>query len=54
MTNLYLYVKAKLLKIRRQITEIMGLPYGEEIMIVNRIVWAQSTSVTDGQTDGHD
>jgi len=31
---------------------MMGLPYGEEIMIVDRTVWTQSTSVTDGQTDG--
>jgi len=30
----------------------MGLPYGEEIMIVGRTVWTQSTSVTDRQTDG--
>jgi len=30
----------------------MGLPYGEEIMIVGRTMWTQSTSVTDGQTDG--
>ena len=30
---------------------MMGLPYGEEIMIVGRTVWTQSTSVTDGQTD---
>jgi len=29
----------------------MGLPYGEEIMIVGRTVWTQSTSVTDGRTD---
>jgi len=33
-------------------TRMMGLPYGEEIMIVGRTVWTQSTSVTDGQTDG--
>ena len=31
---------------------MMGLPYGEEIMIVGRTLWTQSTSVTDGQTDG--
>ena len=31
---------------------MMGLPYGEEIMIVGRTVWTQSTSVTDRQTDG--
>jgi len=30
---------------------MMGLPYGEEIMIVGRTVWTQSTSVTDGRTD---
>jgi len=30
----------------------MGLPYGEEIMIVGRTMWTQCTSVTDGQTDG--
>jgi len=29
----------------------MGLPYGEEIMIVGRTMWTQSTSVTDRQTD---
>jgi len=29
----------------------MGLPYGEETMIVGRTVWTQSTTVTDGQTD---
>jgi len=28
-------------------TRMMGLPYGEEIMIVGRTVWTQSTSVTD-------
>jgi len=31
---------------------MMRLPYGEEIMIVGRTVWTQSTSVTDRQTDG--
>jgi len=31
---------------------MMGLPYGEEIMIVGRTVWTQSTSVTDRRTDG--
>ena len=31
---------------------MMGLPRGEEIMIVGRTVWTQSTSVTDGRTDG--
>jgi len=30
---------------------MMGLPYSEEIMIVGRTVWTQSTSVTDGRTD---
>ena len=30
---------------------MMGLPYGEEIMIVGRTMWTQSTSVTDGRTD---
>ena len=30
---------------------MMGLPCGEEIMIVGRTMWTQSTSVTDGQTD---
>ena len=39
-------------EIWRQKTTIMGLPYGEETMIVGRTIWAQSTSVTDGQTDG--
>jgi len=32
-------------------TRMMGLPYGEEIMIVGRTMWTQCTSVTDGQTD---
>jgi len=32
-------------------TRMMGLPYGEEIMIVGRAMWTQSTSVTDGRTD---
>jgi len=32
-------------------TRVMGLPYGEEIMIVGRTMWTQCTSVTDGQTD---
>jgi len=31
---------------------MMGLPYGEEIIIVGRTMWTQFTSVTDGQTDG--
>ena len=31
---------------------MMGLPCGEEIMIVGRTMWSQSTSVTDRQTDG--
>jgi len=29
----------------------MGLPYGEEIMIVGRTMWTQYTSVTDRRTD---
>jgi len=29
----------------------MGLPCGEEIMIVGRTMWTQSTSVTDRRTD---
>ena len=29
----------------------MGLPYGEEIMIVDRTMWTQCTSVTDGESD---
>jgi len=33
-------------------TRMMGLPYGEETMIVGRTMWTQCTSVTDGQTDG--
>ena len=33
-------------------TRMMGLPYGEEIRIVGRTMWTQSTSVTDGQSDG--
>jgi len=32
-------------------TRMMGLPYGEEIMIVGRTIWTQSTTVTDGRTD---
>ena len=32
-------------------TRMMGLPYGEGIMIVGRTTWTQSTSVTDGRTD---
>jgi len=28
-----------------------GLSYGEEITIVGRTMWTQSTSVTDRQTD---
>jgi len=32
-------------------TRMMGLPYGEKIMIVGRTVWTQSTSVTDRRTD---
>ena len=33
-------------------TRMMGLPCGEEIMIVGRTMWTQSTSVTDRWTDG--
>jgi len=33
-------------------TRMMGLPYGEEIVIVGRTMWTQCTSVTDGRTDG--
>ena len=32
-------------------TRMIGLPYREEIMIVGRTMWTQTTSVTDGQTD---
>jgi len=32
-------------------TRMMGLPYGEEIMIVGRTMWTQCTSVTDRRTD---
>ena len=32
-------------------TRMMGLPYGEEIMIVGQTMWTQCTSVTDGRTD---
>jgi len=32
-------------------TRITGLPYGEEIMIVGRTMWTESTSVTERQTD---
>ena len=40
-------------EIWRQRTRMMGLPCGEEIMIVGGTMWAHSTSVTDGQTDRH-
>jgi len=30
---------------------MMGLPHGEEIMIVGRTMWTQCTSVTDRRTD---
>jgi len=30
---------------------MMGLPYGEEIMIVGQTMWTQCTRVTDRQTD---
>ena len=33
-------------------TRMVGLSYGEEIMIVGRTMWTQCMSVTDGQTDG--
>ena len=33
-------------------TRMMALSYGEEMMIVGRTMWTQSTSVTDRQTDG--
>jgi len=32
-------------------TRMMGLPYGEEIMIVGRTKWTQCMSVTDRRTD---
>jgi len=32
-------------------TRMMTLLYGEEIMIVGRTMWTQSTSATDRQTD---
>jgi len=32
-------------------TRMMELPYGEEIIIIGRTMWTQSTSVTDRQTD---
>jgi len=32
-------------------TRMMGLPQGEEIMIVGQTMWTQSTSVTDRQMD---
>ena len=31
------------------ITKVMGMPYGEELMITDRTMWAQSTAVADGQ-----
>ena len=34
-------------------TKMMGLPYGEEIVIVGQTAWTQCTSVTDGQTGRH-
>ena len=30
---------------------MMGLPYGEEIIIAGRTMWTQCTNVTDRQTD---
>jgi len=38
-------------EIWRQKTKIVGLPYGEEITIVGRTMWAQFTGVTDRWTD---
>jgi len=38
-------------EIWRQKTRTMGLPYGEEIVIVGRTMWAQSPSVTVRWTD---
>jgi len=32
-------------------TRMMGLPYGEESVIVGRTMWTQCTSVTDERTD---
>jgi len=32
-------------------TIIMELPYSEEVVIVGRTMWTQSTSVTDRRTD---
>ena len=31
---------------------MMGLPYGEEVMILGRTMWTQSTNVMDRRTDG--
>ena len=39
-------------EIWRQKTRTMGLPYGEEIVIVGRTMWTQCTSVTVRRTDG--
>ena len=61
--HLYLTLNLKVMplecgdEIRRQKTRIMGMTYDEEIMIVGRTMWEQSTSVvtdrqTDRQTDG--
>jgi len=33
-------------------TMMMGPSYDEKVMIVVLTMWTQSTSVTDGQTDG--
>ena len=38
-------------EIWQQKTRIMGLPYGEEIVIVSHTMWTQSMSVMDRQTD---
>ena len=55
LPHLYLTLSLKVMplecgdKIWRQKTRIMRLPSGEEIVIVGRAIWAQSTSVTDRQ-----
>jgi len=38
-----------LISVKTRIVAFVGLPYGEETMIVGRTMWTQSTSVTDGQ-----
>jgi len=58
LPHLYLILNLKVIplecgdEIWRQKTRMMGLPRGEEIMIVAQTMWTQSTSVTDRQTDG--